>query len=410
MSEKYREEYEVGFSPRLVMEEASRCLLCLDAPCSSSCPAGTDPAKFIRSLRFKNVKGAAETVRINNILGAICARVCPTERYCQAGCSRSGIDKPIEIGLIQRYITDFEDALKMDILEVKESNGKKVAVVGSGPAGLTVAAELAKDGYQVTIYEKEAKAGGYLRYGIPEYRLPNVVVDKEINRIVELGVDIVLNTKVGEDVKMEQLRKEYDAVVLSVGYSEGKMLPMFENNRKVIKAVDWLKKTKDKKGNVKVPENVLVVGGGDVAMDVVTSLKLLGCPHVTDVVYEQFSEFRASKKELENAQEQGVTIIDGYVPVAVARGGIVKFKHRVIPAELKVKADLIILAVGQVPNADGLGVELEKGEVKARGVRVPDTNVFFASDIGHGEKTVVWGVRSGKEVTFEVKRFLGGKK
>ena len=410
MSEKYREEYEVGFSPRLVMEEASRCLLCLDAPCSSSCPAGTDPAKFIRSLRFKNVKGAAETVRINNILGAICARVCPTERYCQAGCSRSGIDKPIEIGLIQRYITDFEDALKMDIVEVKEPNGKKVAVIGSGPAGLTAAAKLAEDGYQVTIYEKEAKAGGYLRYGIPEYRLPNAVVDKEINRIVEMGVDIVLNTKVGEDIKIEQLRKDYDAVIIAVGYSEGKMLPMFENNRKVIKAVDWLKKTKDKKGNVKVPENVLVVGGGDVAMDVVTSLKLLGCPHVTDVVYEQFSEFRASKKDLDNAQEQGVTIIDGYVPVAVARGGIVKFKHRVIPAEFKVKADLIILAVGQVPNVDNLGVELEKGEVKARGVRVPDTNVFFTGDIGHGEKTVVWGVRSGKEVAFEVKRFLGGKK
>ena len=410
MSKKYQEEYEVGFSPRLVMEEASRCLLCLDAPCSSSCPAGTDPAKFIRSLRFKNVKGAAETVRINNILGAICARVCPTERYCQEGCSRSGIDKPIDIGRIQRYITDFEDALKMDILEVKESNGKKVAVVGSGPAGLTVAAELAKDGYQVTIYEKDAKAGGYLRYGIPEYRLPNEVVDKEIKRIVELGVDIVLNIKIGEDVKIEQLRKENDAVVLAVGYSEGKMLPMFENNRKVIKAVDWLKKCKDKKGKVKVPENVLVVGGGDVAMDVVTSLKLLGCPHVTDVVYEQFSEFRASKKELNNAQEQGVTIIDGYVPVAVARGGIVKFKHRVIPAELKVKADLIILAVGQIPNVDNLGVSLEKGEVNARGCRVPDTNMFFAGDIGHGEKTVVWGVRSGKEVAFEVKRFLGGKK
>ena len=410
MSEKYREEYEVGFSPRLVMEEASRCLLCLDAPCSSSCPAGTDPAKFIRSLRFKNVKGAAETVRINNILGAICARVCPTERYCQAGCSRSGIDKPIEIGLIQRYITDFEDALKMDIVEVKEPNGKKVAVIGSGPAGLTAAAKLAEDGYQVTIYEKEAKAGGYLRYGIPEYRLPSIVVDKEIKRIVEMGVDIVLNTKVGEDIKIEELRKEYDAVIIAIGYSEGKMLPMFENNRKVIKAVDWLKKCKDKKGNVKVPENVLVVGGGDVAMDVVTSLKLLGCPHVTDVVYEQFSEFKASKKELENAQEQGVTIIDGYVPVAVARGGIVKFKHRVIPAELKVKADLLILAVGQVPNVDNLGVELEKGEINTNGVRVPDTNVFFAGDIGHGEKTVVWGVRSGKEVAFEVKRFLGGKK
>ena len=410
MSKKYQEEYEVGYTPRLVMEEASRCLLCLDAPCSASCPAGTDPAKFIRSLRFKNVKGAAETVRINNILGAICARVCPTERYCQAGCSRSGIDKPIDIGGIQRYITDFEDALDMQILEDVELNGKKIAVVGSGPAGLTVAAELAKKGHKVTIYEQDSKAGGYLRNGIPEYRLPNAVVDKEIDRLVKLGVDIVLNTKVGQDIKFEELRKENDAVVLAVGYSEGKMLPMFENNRKVIKAVDWLKKVKAKKGNVKVPENVLVVGGGDVAMDVVTSLKLLGCPHVTDVVYEQFSEFRASKKELMNAQEQGVTIIDGYVPTGTARGGIVKFKHRVIPAELKIKADLIILAVGQVPNVDGLEVKLEKGEVDAKGCRVPNTNVFFAGDIGHGEKTVVWGVRSGKEVAFEVNRFLGGKK
>ena len=405
MSQKYQEEYEVAFTPRLVMEEASRCLLCLDAPCSASCPAGTDPAKFIRSLRFKNVKGAAETVRINNILGAICARVCPTERYCQEGCSRSGID----IGRIQRYITDFEEALDMEILEVKEPNGKNVAVIGSGPGGLTTAAELAKEGFKVTIYEKEAKAGGYLRYGIPEYRLPNRVVDKEIDRIVSLGVDIVLNTRVGEDISLEQLRKENDAVVLAVGSSEGKMLPMFENNRKVIKAVDWLKKTKSRKGNVKVPENVLVIGGGDVAMDVVTSLKLLGCPHVTDVVYEQFSEFRASKKELMGAQEQGVTIIDGYVPVGTARGGIVKFKHRIIPAELKLKADLIILAVGQVANVDGLEVTLEKGEVNAKGCRVPNTNLFFAGDIGHGEKTVVWGVRSGKEVAFEVKRFLGGK-
>ena len=410
MSKKYQEEYEVGFTPRLVMEEASMCLLCLDAPCSTSCPAGTDPTKFIRSLRFKNVKGAAETVRINNVLGAICARVCPTERYCQEGCSRSGIDKPIDIGRIQRYITDFEDATKMKILEVKEPNGKKVAVIGSGPSGLTVAAELAKEGFKVTIYEKEAKAGGYLRYGIPEYRLPNEIVDKEIKRIVELGVDIVLNTKVGEDVKIEELRKENDAVVLAVGASEGKMLPMFENNRKVIKAVDWLKKTKARKGNVKVPNNVLVIGGGDVAMDVVTSLKLLGCPHVTDVVYEQFSEFRASRKELTGAQAEGVTIIDGYVPTAVARGGIVKFKHRVIPAELKIKADLIILAVGQVSNVNGLGVTLEKGEVNQKGCRVEGTNVFFAGDIGHGEKTVVYGVRSGKEVAFEVKRFLGGKK
>ncbi|MCR5184850.1 MAG: FAD-dependent oxidoreductase [Bacilli bacterium] len=408
MSKKYVDEYEKAYTPRLVMEEASRCLLCLDAPCSSACPAGTDPAKFIRSLRFKNVKGAAETVRINNALGAICARVCPTERYCQAGCSRSGIDKPIDIGGIQRYITDYEDALKMDTLEVKEANGKKVAVVGSGPAGLTSAAELAKLGYKVTIYEASNKAGGYLRFGIPEYRLPTEIVEKEIDRIVRLGVDIVLNTRVGEDITMDQLRKENDAVILAIGASKGKMLPMFLNNKKAVLAVDWLKKVKSKKGNIKVKENVLVIGGGDVAMDVVTSLKLLGCPHVTDVVYEQFSEFKASKKELMGAQEQGVTIIDGYVPVA-ARGGQVKFKHRVINAELKIKADLVILAVGQYVDANGVDVEIDRNEVKAEGVQVANTNVFFAGDIAHGEKTVVWAVRSAKEVAYRVNKFLGGK-
>ena len=405
MIKKYQEEYEAALSPRLVMEEASRCLLCLDAPCSKSCPAGTDPAKFIRSVRFKNVKGAAETVRINNALGAICARVCPTERYCQAGCSRCGIDKPINIGLIQRYITDFEDALGMDILEVKEPNGKKVAIIGSGPAGLSAAAELAKEGFKVTIYEKEAKAGGYLRYGIPEYRLPNAIVDKEIDRIVRLGVDIVLNTKI-ED--LEQLKKENDAVILAIGSSEGKMLDMFKDNRKVIKAVDWLKKVKTKKGNVKIPDNVLVVGGGDVAMDVVTSLKLLDCPHVTDVVYEEFREFKASQKELMGAQKEGVTIIDGYIPTSV-RGGTVRFKHRFIPSELKIKADLIILAVGQATNIEGLNLKLKGNELDYEGCQIPHSNVFFAGDIAHGEKTVVWGVRLGKEVAQEIMKYLGGK-
>lgn len=409
MSKKYQEEYEAGYSPRLVMEEASRCLLCLDAPCSQHCPAGTDPAKFIRSVRFKNVKGAAETVRINNALGAICARVCPTEKYCQDGCSRSGIDKPIDIGRIQRYITDFEAATKMEIWEPKPLNGKKVAVIGSGPGGLTAAAELALEGFKVTIYEKDAQAGGYLRYGIPEYRLSNSVVDREINRIVRLGVDIALNTRIGVDVSLEDLEKENDAVIIAIGASKGKVLPMFENNRKVKLAVDWLKQVKSRKGKVKIPENVLVIGGGDVAMDTVTTLKLLGCPHVTDVVYEQFSEFRASEKELKSAQEQGVTIIDGYIPVGTARGGIVKFKHRIIPSELKIKADLIILAVGQCVDPAGLGLEINRGEVTFEGNHLKNSKIFIAGDIAHGEKTVVWGVRTGKEVAYAVKQFVRGK-
>ena len=405
MSKNYLEEYEAGYTPRLVMEEASRCLLCHDAPCSMSCPAGTDPAKFIRSVRFKNIKGAAETVRINNILGAICARVCPTERYCQQGCSRSGIDKPIDIGRIQRYITDFEASLKMDILEAKPLNGKTIAVVGSGPAGLSAAGYLAMEGFKVTIFEKSAKAGGYLRYGIPEYRLPNAVVDQEIKRIKKLGVEIICNHKV-EDLK--ELRKEFDAVIVAAGHSKGKMLPMFMGKRYVKTAVDFLNEVKRKKGNVKLPENVLVIGGGDVAMDTVTTLKLLGVKQVTDVVYETFEEFKASKKELQGAQQENVSIIDGYVPTSI-KGKTVRFKHRYIDSEIKIKADLIILAVGQYTEAGFLGLEVGKTqEVKETNNQV-EGNLFVAGDIAHGEKTVVYAVRSGKEVCYAVKKYLGVK-
>lgn len=408
MSKKYNKEYESGFTPTLLMEEASRCLLCLDAPCSKACPAGTDPAKFIRSVRFRNLKGAAETVRINNILGAICARVCPTERYCQNGCSRSGIDKPIDIGRIQRYITDFEDSLGMDILEKKPANGKKIAVIGSGPAGLSSAGYLALEGCDVTVYEKEDKLGGYLRYGIPEYRLPNSIVDKEIVRIEKLGVKFVNNTRVGEQVKLEDLKKEYDAVVLSIGASEGKIIDLFKGNKHVVTAVNFLKEVKENKGKVKLPNNVLVIGGGDVAMDTCTTLKLLGVKNVTDVVYEEFDEFRASKKELLGAQENNVSIIDGYVPVMVSND-VVQFKHRFIDAHLQVKADLIILAVGQVVDAKGIDVEFVNGEVNCTGLKIKNSNVFVAGDIAHGEKTVVYAVKSGKEVCSAVIEYLGGK-
>ena len=409
MDSKYVKE-DIGFDGLTVTEEASRCLLCHDAPCSKACPAGTNPDKFIRSVRFRNFKGAAETVRMNNALGAVCARVCPTEKYCQKGCSRSGIDRPIDIGRIQRFITDFEEANNMEILEKKAQNGKSVGVVGSGPAALQAAATLVMLGYDVEVYEKEKVLGGMLRL-IPEYRLPNHIIDKEIERIEKFGVKFHTGVEVGHKLPLEELKAKHDAVLLAPGYSYGKMLPLFDGNDKVVKAIDFLREVKAKAGKVSVPNNVLVVGGGDVAMDVVTTLKLLGCENVTDVVYEEFKEFKASKKELEGAQKLGVTIIDGYIPTAVD-GTKVTFEHRVIKAKAEVEADLIILAVGQIPVVAGLGLELVKGEVNEGSPYITkDPKVWVCGDIAHTayDKTVVGGVRTGKEVAFYIDAAIGGK-
>ena len=160
---KYTAEAVAGFDHRTAMEEAARCLLCHDAPCSQGCPAGTDPAKFIRSIRFRNVKGAAETIRENNVLGGTCARVCPYDRLCEEACSRCGIDKPIQIGKLQRYAIDQEKIFKMKILKAPaKKKAAKVACVGAGPASLAAAAELAKAGYRVTVFEREEKPGGVL--------------------------------------------------------------------------------------------------------------------------------------------------------------------------------------------------------------------------------------------------------
>ena len=184
----YTAEAVAGFNHRTAMEEAARCLLCHDAPCSQGCPAGTNPAKFIRSIRFRNVKGAAETIRENNILGGTCARVCPYDRLCEEACSRCGIDKPIQIGKLQRYAIEQEELFGMKTLEAPAEKKGNVACVGAGHASLACAAELAKAGYAVTIIEREAKAGGVLTYGIVPSRLPQSVVDHDIAQVEGLGV------------------------------------------------------------------------------------------------------------------------------------------------------------------------------------------------------------------------------
>ena len=407
MTKKYSQELVQGYTMSTVMEEAQRCLLCHDAPCSNACPAGTDPAKFIRSVRFRNFKGAAETIRSNNALGAACARICPTERYCEQGCSRCGIDKPINIGGIQRFVTDFEEHCGMKVLERGPANGKKIGIIGSGPAGLQAAATLLQLGYEVDIYEKGAKAGGFLRTGIPEYRLPDAVVDTEVARIAELGANFLYCREVGKDVSMEELKEKYDAVLVAVGIGRPQMLEMFEGNPYAVPAVTFLAEVDERQGEVELPDNALVIGGGDAAMDVSATLKLLGVQNVTTVTRKELSDFRASKVELETARAQGVTIVDGYAPVAV-EGKVVTFRHRRLNSELKIEADKIILAVGQSTDADQLGLPIFKNEVDFDGFQA-DGKVFVAGDIAKGDKTAVWAVRKGKAAAYAIHNFVGGR-
>ena len=400
MTKKYTEELERGYSVSTVMEEAQRCLLCYDAPCSKACPAGTDPAKFIRSVRFRNFKGAAETIRVNNVLGAVCARVCPTERYCESGCSRCGIDKPIDIGGIQRFVTDFEAACGMKVLEKGTANGKRVAVVGSGPAGLQAAATLLQLGYEVEIYEKADRAGGFLRT-IPEYRLPETVVDGEIERIVALGAVIHCGVDV-DKAKFEELKAGYDAVLVATGVRKPMILDLFQGNPNVVSAVDLLTEIRSKHGEMNVPASALVLGGGDSAMDAATTLKMLG---VKDVIEVTRNEFRASDAEKATAHEMGVITIGGYTPAAVD-GKTVTFKHSRLNSELKIEAELIVVALGQ--NIDNeLGLPVERNEVVAEGTSV-DGKVFVAGDIAKGDKTVVAAVNKGKLAAYEIHNRIGG--
>ena len=400
MTKKYTEELERGYSVSTVMEEAQRCLLCYDAPCSKACPAGTDPAKFIRSVRFRNFKGAAETIRINNALGAVCARVCPTERYCESGCSRCGIDKPIDIGGIQRFVTDFEAACGMKVLEKGAANGKRVAVVGSGPAGLQAAATLLQLGYEVEIFEKADRAGGFLRT-IPEYRLPETVVDGEIERVVALGAVIHCGVDV-DKAKFEELKAGYDAVLVATGVRKPMILDLFQGNPNVVSAVDLLTEIRSKHGEMNVPASALVLGGGDSAMDAATTLKMLG---VKDVIEVTRNEFRASDAEKATAHEMGVITIGGYTPAAVD-GKTVTFKHSRLNSELKIEAELIVVALGQ--NIDNeLGLPVERNEVVAEGASV-DGKVFVAGDIAKGDKTVVAAVNKGKLAAYEIHNRIGG--
>lgn len=409
MQEEKKNYSRPSYTPLLVIEEAARCLLCYDAPCSKACPANTDPARFIRAVRFRNFKGAVEIVREKNALAGVCARVCPTEKLCKSACSRCGIDEPIEIDRIQEYITDYEEKTGMQVLKVEGKANGKVAIIGSGPAGLEAAATLRKLGYKVTVFEKNEKLGGYLTYGIPEHRLPNKVVDNEINKIKQIGVEFKTGIEVGKDISLNELEKEYNAVLVSTGLPYGRSLELFKDNQNVILAVDFLAKNKNEDLKINPDDVSLIIGGGDVAMDVASSLKLKGVKNVIVVARETWDEFLASEGELELSRKLNISIFDGYTPVKV-EGKKVFFEHmKMKNASLVLEADKIYLAIGQAANPLKK-LQSDRGYIVQNNYHTNREKVFATGDAIVGDKLVVNAVKLGYEAALEIHNFLGGDK
>ena len=409
----YLAEAVAGFTPRTAMEEAARCLLCHDAPCSQACPAGTDPAKFIRSIRFRNVKGAAETIRENNVMGGTCAYVCPYDRLCEGACSRCGIDKPIQIGKLQRYAIEQEKALGMKTLSAPaEKKAAKVACIGAGPASLACAAMLAQEGYEVTIYEAEAKAGGVLTYGITPSRLPQEVVDHDVKQVEDLGVKFVFNTKVGKDIKVEDLQKEYAAIFVGAGLWQAK-LPEVPGTDKagVVTAVDFLKAARTSGGTYNPGKKVVVIGGGNVAMDCAVTAKLLGAE--TALVYRRsIEEAPAEMAEIQHIVDLGVSITTNFAPAEVVGGDKVeamKFKGRDGVSEASIACDTVVFAIGQAAEdmtAVAPVAVNDKGLIVVEGSKTNVAGIFAAGDVAHGGKTVVEAVAAGKIAAVEIMDYL----
>ena len=414
MKAKYTAEAVPGFTHRTALEEAARCLLCHDAPCSKGCPAGTDPASFIRSIRFRNVKGAAETIRENNVLGGSCARICPYDNLCEEACSRCGIDKPIQIGKLQRYAIDMEKTFKMKTLQApKEKKAEKVACVGAGPASLACAAELAKAGYKVTIFEREEKAGGMLTYGVVPSRLPQAVVDWDVAQVKGLGVKFQFKT----EATKEELEK-FDAVFVGTGLWEAK-LPKLEGAelKGVWTAIDYLKAAKTKAKGFDAGKRVIVVGGGDVAVDCAVTAKLLGAEDVRVLYRRTIDEAPASISDFHYLLDLGIGITTGLYPVA-AKGTKTKMNTVEVEgfydkkAKASFTADTLVFATGQsAEDQEALAPVpvTEKGLIKVKKGGQASGKYFAAGDIVNGGKTAVEAVAAGKEAAASIIAYLEKK-
>ena len=309
------EEVALGYTKEMAMEEAQRCLHCPTKPCISGCPVAVNIPDFIERVKEGSFEEAYQIIHETSSLPAVCGRVCPQEKQCEAKCVRGVKGEAVAIGRLERFVADWHRENVKDELQKPKSNGHKVAVVGAGPAGLTCAGDLAKKGYQVSVFEALHVAGGVLMYGIPEFRLPKTVVQTEIEGLKQMGVDIQTNMVIGRSESVDDL---FDAGYESVFIGSGAGLPSFmnmpgENLKGVYSANEFLTRCNLMKAYkdgvdtpIQHPKRAVIVGGGNVAMDAARCAKRLGVEEVTIVYRRSMEELPARKEEVEHAMEEGI--------------------------------------------------------------------------------------------------------
>ena len=430
----------LGFTHAQAVAEAERCLLCVDAPCSKACPASTDPGRFIRKFRMKNILGAVRTIKEANIMGGACGVLCPTEQLCEGACCAAGLGTPVRIGEIQRFLVEYGWKSGFDPLGTSEPTGPAVAVVGSGPAGLACAAELAKEGYKVTVFEARECAGGVLAYGVPEYRFSPAFLANELADVERLGVEIRCSSPIDRTNGVQKLLDDgFKAVFLGIGCwdpvrldQDGPAVPG------VLPSMSFLSALRDGHAEEMAAfikgKTVAVLGGGSVAMDCIGAAARLGADDIYLVYRRSWVEMPTMAEERLEALKLGAHFLLLSRPVGYATDGSGKVNGlRIMRTRLEAKAegrrkpvdvpgseftlevDCVIEAFSAQPDAASPswypGVKVNDGRLVVVDPATGATSVpgvYAGGDLVNGPDLVVNAVRDGKRAAKAIQEFLVG--
>ena len=411
--------------------EADRCYFCYDAPCMQACPTSIDVPLFIRQISTGNTKGAATTILDQNIMGGMCARVCPTETLCEQVCVRNDEEgKPVKIGRLQRYATDHLFRAGEQVFHRTADSGKSVAVAGGGPAGLSCAHGLARQGHNVTVFDAREKLGGLNEFGIAAYKTVDNFAQQEVDFILGLGgIEVKLGQKLGEHTSLDELREQYDAVFLAIGMGGVNALGLeAEESAGVLDAVEYIADLRQAEDPSRLPigRRIIVIGGGMTAVDIAVQSTMLGADEVTIVYRRGQEQMNASPYEQELAQTNGVKILQWAAPVQLntedGKLASVEFARTTLDSDGKLEigddrftleADMVFKAIGQKVIPEPLietrqPLNLERGRIVIDSDRKTNlSNVWAGGDcVLGGEDLTVAAVEDGKVAAHSIHQFL----